>query len=527
MPKFGIFSNIIAVRDTTPHIKLPAGYMSGDSRWCYYDHEGVRRMRGRSNVGVTSSAMPDSNPVLRYHFHIDVNQSYHVFAFTKAHAYKWDSVGSEWDLFHTCASDATYWSTASFNGKVIATNWVDKVQVWDEDTPATIFAPLGSASGVALVSGGYLTKARFVAVYENYIHLLSTEENGATYPARDRWAARGDESDWDTGGSGDPGSRDFSAGTVITGCGAYTANGANQFIVFTNRTVELQWLVTDGLVFEWQTQQYALGCAAPDSVVNDVEGNLYFLGTDSCIHRVFDDRRLSQDIDTTIRNLHPDQRYYVRAHYLPKLDRIWWAIPADGATTNTMVASLDPKLLAWDPLMAMAVSAFGEFSNAVDYTWDTIPFDSWDEILWNTWDSSESLPGWLIDIAGDYSGYTYQIAVDPDADAGAAYTSEVVLGTDLAGNYEALSEYKRTEGFWIWLRREPDTTSEATVSIQADADGDYVEYATVDLSAGTGKIVRTWCPADIRGRDFLIKIGATSDFAFYGIQFLFSWDGDQ
>jgi len=152
MPEFGIFSDIVAVRDKTPHIKLAQAYMTNDSQWCYYDMNGVQRMPGRSAemAGVQAT---DGYPILRYHFHRATSGSVYCFIFTKAHIYLWDSVNEEMDLMFTCASDCEYWSTASINGKVIATNFVDKVQVWSDATPGTAFTEFGSASGIDTGSG--------------------------------------------------------------------------------------------------------------------------------------------------------------------------------------------------------------------------------------------------------------------------------------------------------------------------------------------------------------------------------------
>jgi len=525
MPEFGIFSDIVAVRDKTPHIKLSQAYMTNDSQWCYYDMNGVERMPGRSPE-MASVQATDENPILRYHFHRATNGSVYCFIFTKAHVYVWDSVNEEMDLMFTCASDCEYWSTVSINGKVIVTNFVDKVQVWSDATPGTAFTAFGSASGVDTGSGVYLTKAKFVTVYENYLHFMYTEEGGVTYTGRDRWSSRGVETDFDTTGSGDTGARDFTDGLWITGHGAYSASSTNLMVIFTNKTIETQWLVSDDLVFEWQTHLYNLGCLAPDSVVNDKEGNLYFLGTDKTIHKLFSEQRYSADIDTTVRSIHPTLNYYVRGYYVESINRIWWSIPKDGESTqNDRVISLNLNLLAWDPFMDIGISAFGEYSQQKTYTIDEIPFDTIDSIGWETIDGLENVSGTTLDICGSYDGYTYKILGNTALDAGSAYTSEVVMGTDLSGS-QALSEYKRFNGFWAWFKRFPGVSYEVTVAVKTGEDSDYTTIATIDISTGNNDIIRKWCPCDVRGRDFLIKTSATNDFILYGYKFPFTWDGD-
>lgn len=526
MPTFGIFSDIIAVRDKTPHIKLPAAYMTEDSQRSYYDQNGIERMPGRSPEmqGVVS---PDGNPILKYWFHRDESSNTYAFIYTKANAYIWDSVNEEFDLMHTCASDCTHWSVVSFNGKVISTNYVDKVLVWLDTTPATQFAVMGSASGIDIGGSVYLTKAKYVAVYETYIHFMYVEEGGVTYPARDTWSSRGDETDFDRAGSGDAGKRDFKAGDWITGAAIYSASTTNLFIVFTNKSIEKQWLVSDSLVFDWSTHKYDLGCPAPDSIVNDGDGNVYFLGTDKAIHVLFSDQSLSLDIESTIQAIHPTLNVSVRAYYFEEIHRIWWSIPKNGESTqNDRVVSLNLNLGSWDPFMDIGISAFGEYSQQITYTIDTIPFDTIDSIGWATIDGLENVIGQNIDICGSYDGYTYKTLGNRSLDANAAYTSEVVLGTDLTKS-KNLDHYKRCDGFWVWFKRFPDNAFTATISVKTDEDTAYETLATVDFTSSKGEIARQWCPCDFRGRDFLFKISTTNDFIFYGMKFRFTWDGEE
>lgn len=526
MPTFGIVSDVVAMRDKTPHIKLPAAYMTNDSQRCMYDMNGVERMPGRSPelAGVVT---PDGFPVLRYHFHTDEDSNKYAFVLTKSHIYLWDSINEELDLMFTTSGVCEYWSTVSINGKVIATNFVDKIQVWSDTTPATLFTELGNANGLDIGDAVYITKAKFVKVYETYVHFLYVEEGGTTYPARDVWSSRGVETDYDRTGGGDTSFRDFKAGLTITGAITYSASVTNLFIVFTNKTIEKEWLVEDDAVFDWDTHMDELGCPAPDSIINDNKGNVWFLGTDQVIHALFSDLMYSLDIEQTIQAIHPTLNYHIRAYYLEKIHRIWWAIPKDGESTqNDRVISLNTKLNAWDSFIPIGISAFGEYSQQKLYTIDTIPFDTIDSIGWETIDGLENVVGTTIDICGSYDGFTYKTLGNKILDAGAAFTSEVVLGTDLTKSKE-LDHYKRIDGFDVWFKRFPGQDYEADIAIQTNDDDDYVSVATVDFTSGKGDIAHQWCPCDVRGRDFLIKISTDNDFIFYAMKFRFSWDGEE
>lgn len=523
---YGIFNDILGIRDETPSIKLQKAYMSSDSRWVYYDVNAIRRTKGRDNA-FESKVTPDGNPIIRYHHHISVAGTNYHFAFTKANAYIWDSVSDEWDVMHTCASDCAYWSTASYNGKVIATNYVDKVQVWLDSTPGTAFTEMGSASGIDVDGANYLTKARFVFVYENYVHFLYTEEGGTTYAARDRWSSLGDETNFDENGAGDAGARDFTAGLWITGVGKYDAGGSSLMIIGTNKTIESQWLVEDTLVFEWQTHKHDLGCLSPDSMVQDALGNLYYLGTDLAFHRLLDDNPISDDIDYTVRNTHPTLRYYSRGFYSHTLNRLFWAIPSGGgASTNNVLMSYNLEIGMWDAQLTMSVSAFGTFTNDTAYTIDTIPYSTIDTIEWDTIDSAESVVGFLEDVVSDYDGNSYLFSKVTATDAGSTYTSKLVLGTDLSEGI-SLNQYKRIDGgFWVWFKKFNVSSRDVRIYYKNDETEDYTLVATVDTTVGYSDIVRTYCPADFRGRDFLIKIECDGDFAFYGIIFNYSFDGE-
>jgi len=520
--EYGIISDLVAVRSGVPHIKLQQAYVTEDSRFAYYYDNAMRRLPGRSlDLAVT----PDGNTVIRYHYHTTVDGTDYLFAFTKAHAYLWSSGTTTWGLMFTCSSDCTYWSTASFNGKVIATNNIDKVLEWLDSTPGTAFAVKGAASGIAIGGGEYVTKAKFVVVYRDYLHLLYTEEAGTSYPSRDRWSSNGDDTDFDETGLGDTGARDFSPGLFIMGAGFYTAGGNNLLVVFTNKTVETEWLVTGDLVFEWNTALHDLGCSAPDSVVNDKDGNLYWLGTDSAFHRFLDTARLSSTIDSTVRQLHPTLLYYARGVYIQKYNRLWWSVPSMGNSTgNDLVLSYNLESGAWDPYLDMDISSFGQYREQTTYTIDTIPFATIDGISWASIDSVENVTGWSIDICSDYDGYSYRTANDLLTDKGTVYDSEIVIGTDLT-NSAALNVYKRTEGAWVWFKRHPLTDYEAEILIKSEFDDDFISVATVDLSGTAGQIVRKWCPFDVRSRDFQIKVSAQNDFAFYGSIISFSLDG--
>ena len=104
-----------------------------------------------------SIPVPDKNPVIKYHYYHDYvanTETRYLFAFTKAHIYRWNTVTGAWVTVWTCSGDCTHWSVDNFSGRIVATNNVDPVIVWDETINATIFVPLG-----AIYSTGTTTMA--------------------------------------------------------------------------------------------------------------------------------------------------------------------------------------------------------------------------------------------------------------------------------------------------------------------------------------------------------------------------------
>ncbi|GAH51386.1 unnamed protein product, partial [marine sediment metagenome] len=103
--------------------------------------------------------------------------------------------------------------------------------VWSDGAGSsadTSFADMGTAdSGILYETGKYLTRAKYVAVYENTLFLGYTTEDGNVYPFRRRNSTVDDETDFNVDGTGDTGKKDFLGRGVIKGFGLYTANNAN------------------------------------------------------------------------------------------------------------------------------------------------------------------------------------------------------------------------------------------------------------------------------------------------------------
>jgi hypothetical protein len=533
MAQFGIIGDNFGVREDVPSVKLAASFLAGESSNVTYYDGCIRRMKGRLATFLDSLnaavVIPDTHPIIHMHFHTDTNGTQSVFAYTKDHVYIWNSSLLQWDLMFTCSSSCTHWSSVSFKDKVISTNNIDMVQEWDEDTPAVAFATMGDpVNGIDLGGGVYLTQAAFAFVYETYLHLLNTTENGTVYKYRDRWCSRNDNTDFDETGSGDCGSHDIGASTsgpssgkniTIVGVGAYSAGSSSLMCIFTNINITAAALVEDEVVFRYDEVSGSKGCLAPDSIVNDPDGNLYYLSTDWCIRRVFSNERLSQAINSTIQGINRTLYPYVRSSYIESLNQLWWSIPKDAASTgNDKVVRFNLDTGGWEPSQDLTISAFGKYGQQTSLSIDDIDvaIDEYDFII----DSVENMEGYTYDICTDYQGLSYVIAGSV-TDRGSSFTGSAVFVV----NIPSLSQYKRISGAWFWFESEVVDGYTVDISVRVHGSSSFTSVGTVELD-GTSELVEQWVPMDERGKVIEVKVSGSNPFAFVAAIFDYTPDGE-
>lgn len=524
--KFAIVSDIFGVAENVPSVRLP-NVLSPDSQNVILQNGAVERLKGRAkqllDANGDQQVATDGNPVIKYHRHISTAGTEYLFCCTKAHIYLWNQSGGSYTLKFTCSSDCIHWSLASINGKVIATNWQDKVQVWDDSSAGSDFAPLGSASGLDLDGGTtYLTKAKYVTVFEGYVIFAYTQEGGTTYKDRLRHSSYNDETDYDESGTGDTGSIDFPGKDYIVGFGHFGKNKTD-LAVFKSESHYHLWLTEAPEVFNTRSLNHKIGLLAPDALARDADGILYYLASDRSI-RILGGPEISRPKDPTLKQIHPSYDDYASAHYVQEKAHILFSIPyGNAATGNNKVLCYQTKEKVWQEF-DFAIRAFGHFSRQTTYTIDTIPYDSIDEIGWATIDTVEAISRYPLDIASDYSGHSWNL-YGAETDAGNSYTGYCVLSTDLAEK-QVLSEFKRINNARFIFEREASGT--VTVSVKQDTASSFESVGSVDLTDITlPKFVFVDLPMDVRARHFLIKMSATNRFRFVGAIFSYEFDDDR
>ena len=468
-------------------------------------------------VSSAQAAMPDDNPVLRYHWLERSNGNDYLFAFTTAHAYWWNTGTSEWDLKHTCASNCTTWSTVSFNDTLYATNNIDKVL---ETNDSGAFAVLDEGGGLDIDDADtFLTKARFITAFEGYLIVGNVAVGGSNYPTAIYWSDTQDPTDW---GSGNAGSLILPGPDFLVGTGQI----ADFLLIFAGRTIDQLWATESTLIFNARRLRTNMGTNAPDSIVNGPAGELFFMDNRKNLRVI---RSVMSDMEVISRSIEPSVRQIpdslvsgVRSCWVDSLEQIWWALPyGPQATANNRIFCRD-AYGAWTKRNIPA-SAFGEYEIKSTWTWTTLPYSTWPTWDWEQWWTVEVLAEAHLDLCGDYSGYTYESHYT-DTDSGDAFTGYAVIETDFsqAKGTPLVDRYKRLVFFTTIFRNEGAGT--ATISLKRDFEYAWQTVGTVDLN-GTTDYIWTKTNADYRARHYSVKISGANRFRFVGCIFYYVSEG--
>lgn len=531
--KFAITSDFFGVKEDIPSVKMSNIFMPGSNN-TFLQYGMVRAMPGRQDSFLDGNddktQTPDANPIIRYWRHISAAGIEYEFVFTKDNVYRWNATTKDYTLYFA-GSECTLWDTVSFNKLVVITNGVDKIQFWDEDTPGTIFADLGTLGSGLDTDGGntFVTAAKYLHVHENYLHLGYTTEGGASFPFRRRWCGFGNETEWQsTGGTTDAGYYDHLAGKgVLKGFGSYTYQQANILVVFKTESILPVWLVQSREV--WNSGEAEnTGLLTTHSVVNDKEGNLYYIANDYTI-RQYLKGEISQSIDPTVKGINQTLESNIEAHFIDILKQIWWSVPSNAASTgNDKILVYNLKNPGVWHFCDFDIRAFGRYSSQESYTIDGLDaisdtIDGLDAVLAYI-DYVAALSGFPLDLGSDYDGYTYNLH-NSDNDKGVAFERSFELVTDLS-NKRSLYEFKRIFNFRPLAKAQPVEGNELTFSFKEDGEANYENVGVLSLAATSEYIEDDFGDIDQRAKHFRIKGTATNSFDFIGAFFEFDFDGD-
>jgi len=255
-----------------------------------------------------------------------------------------EAVGDSVTIIANCEN----WETVSYNDKVIATNGIDFVLVW---TTTGNFAALDTATGIEYETGKFLTKAKHLIIYESFLILGYTYEDGNWYPQRMRWNAIGQETEWiaTNSGSTEVGKSDF-----IEGFGKYQG----LLIVFKAKSYYKYWLTADTtLVFNGKFLSMTIGCRCGKSIVNDNKGRLYWYASDETFKEI-STGTISGPIQTKIVDkIFQASVEKIKSAFIDETGEVCWSIPFDNVLNNKLLTFKEGK---WGQV-DLAVTAFGGY----------------------------------------------------------------------------------------------------------------------------------------------------------------------
>lgn len=570
MEQYGILAPVLGIQEAIPHILMDEANFP-DMLNCRFNNHEVWRVRGRrgelKDDDENKVQTPDENPILRYHFYFKrATGSGYLLIFTKDHVYYWWPDGyevatPEWETgegyskrafvthdgttywcleAHTsgvfaddlaagkweekaksryleifeCSSSCESWSTADFADKCIATNNTDLVQVFDGDTSAG-FEPLDSASGIDFGSSIYLTAAKYVTAFENYLILANTLEDGVRYRQKIRWSDIGQEDVWNSGDA------DFLETPGTDEIIAFAKRQGRLFILKENSILNM-WLVPAELVFNATVYSPNYGCKSPKSIVETPEGHVFYFASDGTFKELQGDE-VSVPVNKTIAQIPADRHEDIRGVYSWGNRVCLWAYTEGPEDDNNRVLSYDHLRNKWAK-ESKPVSAFGAYrAGAQAFDWITLPYENWLDWDWDSWMWVGGQEGVEALLSGDVDGYTYSY-YGGERDDGVFHNAYFVLSTDLK-KQETLSHYKRLLFMQMYFRREIADT-QITIEIKADTEETWQTVGTVNLW-GDKEILIKEIPVDVRGKTFLIRLSGSNAFKFLGVIFQYEYVGER
>ena len=204
--------------------------------------------------------------------------------------------------------------------------------------------------GVEYASGEFMTKAKYVTTFENYLQFGYTYEESVSYPQRIRWNCIGNENDFESVGSG---KQDSEGSDFIVGFKIY----AGQLVTFKEKSRIIQNLVSTEEIWSWVKLPGNIGCMSNHSIVEDADGRVYWVANDLTI-REMEEGEISQTIDPIVKLIEPSSAHLIYGIYLAETGEIWWSIPYDNALPNKVIYV--KNLNEWGELN-LAVPAFGSY----------------------------------------------------------------------------------------------------------------------------------------------------------------------
>lgn len=451
---------------------------------------------------------------------------------TAYHIFTWSNTTKFLTVRFTSGSPGTgeRWELVSHfsNSKdqIYATNNVDVVQAWDIATsPSGSFADLGSATGIVVgdIEGGgsrKIAKAKHLASYESYLFIGHiTYDNSDIRPQRHHWSSRADTTDFDTAGSGDAGSKDFTnAQGFLMGYGKWT----DFLIVFMSDLHYRGWIVTSDEVFNWDEEDLKVGTLSADTIVNDKFGRLYWLANDMTIKEFRTPFNISGPTKNTLKRINVAVAEFAQAAYIDEHESIVFALPANASATNNILVEFFISTGS-EFIHNIPVRSFGDFTRQETFTYDSEPFRSsyanyaeWGA-AWLRYDINRSIQGFPLDMVSDYNGFLYELNGGL-TDAGSDYTSTLIFATTLTPDKARFPRKRVNNGAYFYFNRK--SSGSVTISLKRDGETSWQSIGSVSLdNSAENAVTKVHLPFDEAFFYSEFRLQSTANMELLGIDF--------
>lgn len=473
-----------------------------------------------------------ATPVIEFLRHV-LNSIEYLILGTKNHILLWGQAARTLTVKFTTGTPASVerWEIISHLKNVYATNNVDKVQWYNiVGSVGNNFAALDNAAGIDIDGvPTRLTKAKHIASHEGYLFLGYTTEGGAVFPRRIRASSLNTPDDFDENGAGDAFQKNFeNSADEITGFG----KKARYIVVAKERSMHRGWLTPDDVVFDWKEELLKVGCLSADTLVNDPAGRLYWLASDFTIRELDTPFAISEPLKKTLLTINASKAKFSQMTYIDELVEMWLSAAFGDSDTNNQVVAYDTtrgKMSIYE----FAIRAFGDFTRQAVVEYDELIYETYAEwgAAWLIYDTNVNVVGFPLDLASDYSGFTYDLH-SADKDAGNDFTGTLIFHTTLTGAKQ-FNQFKRVNnGLDPYFNAKDDGT--VAISVKKDSANTYTSLGSVSLINANFEIATPHLSTDFRAKEMFFKLAATattgtsSNMEFLGMLIQnFEFDGDK
>lgn len=534
--KFGIYSPVLGVQQSVPHILLSKSATSDIDGVRMYKQRLVKMPLRSAEFTLSGSLVktPDTYPVMAIASTEDIDGNVTTIVFTKLHIYSYAS-GAYTDISPEdglssplITEEAEYWSIANYNGDLIFTNG-KAGNIFKYNTSSGSVSQCDTKfieSETDPADNNTIVSAKYCWSFKNYLFLggLTYYDGGVLTDGPNTIVSSNIGEGGQTGGFYTNADKD--AGFyIVEGPGILSGVGVagSQFITFKTKCSRRYWYTGGTIPFNSESLYENIGCQAPGSIVSGRGSDtLYFYGSDGNFYEMTRGP-IGNPIIEIEDTINPDALLQIKSTYVRDFHEIYWSVPIGDSTTNNLVVTYKDDG-RWSKV-SIPVSCFSEYKRSSGMTWENNPYTTWDSIPSNiTWNSSATSDNYITPICGSYDGYVYNINGD-NTDNGEEYESYFVLTTDLMDK-TALMYPKRISQIWAYFDNIGNKNAILQLSYKRNGELNWRKAGYFNVNTGTdNQIIRARIPVDIRGNNFLFKVSTTDNFSFIGMEFEYMING--